>query len=105
MLLTGRCVMACAVVGYWRNSDMDNIERMQLYRLIHRGPDEPTTWSAAKKLTPAQRRRLRHKENSPKTHSHDSREVVELADGKVRLVPCWRCSPVSKKGLNQVGGS
>lgn len=55
-------------------------------------------------LTPAERRRLRHKRNSPATHSHEHLLVVLDEDGMPRRrQPCPRCSPPSQQ-KPRVGG-
>jgi hypothetical protein len=53
-------------------------------------------------LTPPQRRRMKHKKNSPKTHSHDGLVMVD-ADGKVRRQACTRCNPRGRQP-RAVGG-
>ncbi len=70
---------------------MDNAERDKLY---------------GTRLTPARRRRLKHKEKSRKTHSHVGlpEYLVDRATTQVKRVPCERCSPKSKKHI-RIGGS
>lgn len=70
---------------------MENAERHDNYG----GPD--------KRFTAAQRRRLKHKLNSRKTHSHAGLLVVVQEDGTVRRHPCERCNPPAKQ-VRTVGG-
>ena len=59
-----------------------------------------------KKLTPAMRRRLRHKENSRKTHSHAGLPEVHLPDSDyTRRVPCGKCHSLATKQMVRIGGS
>lgn len=58
---------------------------------------------AAGWMTPAQRRRNRHKGNSPKTHSHEDLLVVVDGDGKARRLPCEKCNTPPRR-VPRVGG-
>jgi hypothetical protein len=53
--------------------------------------------------TPAQRRRLKHKEHSSKAHSHEGLPLIVAEDGTVRRARCSCCSP-QKKGIWIGGG-
>jgi hypothetical protein len=65
--------------------------------------DGPATEADHSWLTPAERRRLRHKRNSRKTHSHEGLLVTLDEHGTPRLQPCSRCSPPKRK-RQLVGG-
>lgn len=55
-------------------------------------------------LTPAERRRMRRKNGSRKTHSHEGLLLTEVSEGNWRRSPCPKCSPVPRK-LPRVGGT
>jgi hypothetical protein len=66
---------------------MENNDRAYLYRVQHGNPQR----AEASWLTGPQRRRLKHKGSSPKTHSHNGLLMVQQ-DGTVRRQSCSRCS-------------
>jgi hypothetical protein len=82
---------------------MENNDRVSFYAW-QRGIDtqEHPLDDSAPWLTPAQRRRVKHKDNSPKTHGHDGLLVVE--GDKVRRQPCQHCSPPARTP-RRVGGT
>jgi hypothetical protein len=59
----------------------------------------------SKRLTPKQRKRLKHKENSRKTHSHAGLPEYHVPDsGYTRHVPCEKCQLKSAKRMIRIGG-
>lgn len=86
---------------------MENNDRVYVYAARHGSvtgghTDEVALMKSDSWLTPAQRRRVSHKGNSPKTHSHNGLVVVDGDD--VRRQPCPRCSPAPRP-RQAVGGT
>jgi hypothetical protein len=84
-------------------------ERLEAYSAQHAragrpamldGPEAKTGYPW---LTPAQRRRLNHKNHSAKTHSHVSLLLAD-ADGNVTRQVCTRCNPPARR-RQAVGGT
>lgn len=82
---------------------MDSYERLAGY-LAARTPKQQLVVLTPdnRLLTPAMRRRLRKKERSRKTHSHQGLPVVEVSKGVFRRVPCDRCHHLPRPKL--IGG-
>lgn len=84
---------------------MDNAERLEKYCLANgaRGRKVIIPISEAG-LSPAQRRRLKHKEKSRKTHDHRDLPVYQpdKIEAYTRRAPCAKCAPRPRVKL--VGG-
>jgi hypothetical protein len=84
---------------------METRERLEAYADRHAGHGQAVPLEIAGDwLTPRERRRIRHKANSRKTHSHDALLVTLDEDGTPRRQPCPRCSP-PKRTQRRVGGT
>jgi hypothetical protein len=73
---------------------MDNTERVARYtgQLARTGQGRGVQVT----LTPGQRRRLKHKENCRKTHSHEGRPAYEDGNGHFARLPCTVCQPAPR---------
>lgn len=54
------------------------------------------------RTTPAQKRRIKHKERAASTHSHAGLPVADIGGGRRKRVPCPRCCQLPKQKL--IGG-
>lgn len=84
---------------------MENSERLATYLKIRVSLDQLVVVSEDNKLlTPAMRRRLRHKKNARKTHSH--KDLPEYQPDRnyayTKRTPCPKCHPMPKVKL--IGG-
>jgi hypothetical protein len=77
---------------------MDHDERLEKYAIqvaaSQAGPGNTfIAWASEENhlLTPAMRRRLRHKRHAG--HTHRDLQVVTDMDGRQRRLPCPRCQP------------